>query len=86
MGAWPKQAAPVAVDRPYRDVLRVGERAAARPVVSVDLEVRAHAGVDYDDGVGVSDDVAQAGLHSGLPGLRLLSWPNEVAEVDTAHR
>jgi len=65
---------------------RLGEGAAARPVMSVDVRVRAHTGVDHDDGIRVSDDVAQAWLNSGLPGPCLLSGADEVAEVDTTHR
>jgi hypothetical protein len=64
---------------------RLGHRSAARSVMSIDVRMRAHAGIDQDDAVRMEDDVTQTGLHFRQPGPGLLGRPDEVAEVDTAH-
>jgi catechol 2,3-dioxygenase-like lactoylglutathione lyase family enzyme len=64
---------------------RLGHRSAARSVMSIDVRMRAHAGIDQDDAVRMEDDVTQTGLDLPQPGSGLLGRPDEVAEVDTAH-
>ncbi len=64
---------------------RLGHRSAARSVMSIDVRMRAHTGIDQYDAVRMEDDVTQTGLHFRQPGSGLLGRPDEVAEVDTVH-
>jgi hypothetical protein len=65
---------------------RLTQRDSAGPVVGVDFGVGTHASVEQDRSLGVVDDVAQAGFHSGAARPGLLRWPHEVAEINAPHR
>jgi hypothetical protein len=57
----------------------------ARPVVSIDLGVRAHAGVEQHDAVRVLDEVSEAWLDTGDTAVGLVARADEVAEVDASY-
>ena len=61
------------------------QRVTPRPVVSIDVGVAPHPGVEQQQAVRVIYQVAEAGLDPGAPGARLLRRPHEVTEVDAPH-
>ena len=59
---------------------------AAGQIVSVDVGIGPHPGVEQDPAVGVIDQVSQARLDPGGAGTGLFGRPDEIAEVDPVDR
>jgi hypothetical protein len=65
-------------------VERSRQRSTPRVVVSIDIGVVAHAGIDEHEAVGMVHHVAQDRLDTTGSGAGLLGWTNEVAKVNTS--